>query len=127
MIRAHRSVILDGTRTELPSSSSTVARSPGVQAPGDNGGLVGAPLRSLNKPAPGKLVDLDPDQQSLSQVIGVALNLTTASGAGFQGVLGPCNLQDMWPSAPNPEGDAGGSNASSIFVSTLNAGPVDQR
>jgi hypothetical protein len=92
----------------------------GVQAPGDNGGLLGAPLKSLTKPAPGKLVDLDPDQQSLSQVIGVALNLTTASGAGFQGVLGPCNLQDMWPSAPNPEGDAGGSNASSIFVSTLN-------
>ncbi|HXI25675.1 MAG TPA: cupin domain-containing protein [Pyrinomonadaceae bacterium] len=93
----------------------------GVQAPGDHSGLIGAPLVSQTKPAPGKLVDLDPDQQSLSQVIGVALNLTTASGAGFQGVLGPCNLQDMWPSAPNPEGDAGGSNASSIFVSTLSS------
>jgi hypothetical protein len=93
----------------------------GVQAPGDTSGLIGAPVISKTQPAPGKLVDLDPDQQSLSQVIGVALNLTTASGAGFQGILGPCNLQDMWPSAPNPEGDAGGSNASSIFVSTLNA------
>jgi len=93
----------------------------GVQAPGDNSGLIGASVLSQTKPAPGKLVDLDPDQQSLSQVIGVALNLTTASGAGFEGVLGPCNLQDMWPSAPNPEGDAGGSNASSIFISTLNS------
>jgi len=93
----------------------------GVQAPGDNSGLVGASLVSQTKPAPGKLVDLDPDQQSLSQVIGVALNLKTASGAGFQGVLEPCNLQDMWPSAPNPEGDAGGSNASSTFVSILSS------
>jgi hypothetical protein len=93
----------------------------GVQAPGDNSGLIGAPVTSQTQPAPGKLVDLDPDQQSLSQVIGVALNLKTASGAGFQGVLEPCNLQDMWPSAPNPEGDAGGSNASSTFVSTLNS------
>jgi hypothetical protein len=93
----------------------------GVQAPGDNSGLIGAPVLSQTKPAPGKLVDLDPDQQSLSQVIGVALNLMTASGAGFQGVLEPCNLQDMWPSAPNPEGDAGGSNASSIFVSILSS------
>jgi hypothetical protein len=93
----------------------------GVQAPGDNSGLMGASLISQTKPAPGKLVDLDPDQQSLSQVIGVALNLKTASGAGFQGVLEPCNLQDMWPSAPNPEGDAGGSNASSTFVSILSS------
>src|ERR1041385_1679615 len=93
----------------------------GLQPPGDNSGLIGAPLISQTKPAPGKLVDLDPDQQSLSQVIGVALNLTTTSGAGFQGILEPCNLQDMWPSAPNPEGDAGGSNASSIFVSILSS------
>lgn len=91
----------------------------GVQAPGDSSKLVGAPITSLTKPAPGKLVDLDPDQQSLSQVIGVALSLTTASGAGFQGTLTPCNLQDMWGRAPAPKGDAGGSNASSIFVSTL--------
>ena len=93
----------------------------GVQAPGDNSNLIGAPLTSLNKPVPGKLVDLDPEQQMLSQVIGVALSLTTASGSGFQGVLEPCNFQDIWSRAPEPEGNAGGSNASAIFISTLNA------
>jgi hypothetical protein len=92
----------------------------GVQAHGDNSGLIGAPVTTPPQPVPGKLVDLDPDQQALSQVIGVILNLTTASGAGFQGVLEPCNLQDMWTSAPTPEGNAGGSNASAIYVSTLN-------
>lgn len=93
----------------------------GVQAPGDNSKLIGAPLTTLNQPVAGKLVDLDPQQQMLSQVIGVAVNLTTDAGAGFQGVLEPCNFQDIWGRAPAPEGNAGGSNASVIFVSTLNA------
>src|SRR6185503_2605416 len=39
----------------------------------------------------------------------------------FQGSLEPCNLQDMWMRAPKPEGNAGGSRASAIFISTLNS------
>lgn len=93
----------------------------GVQAPGDNGKLLGAPVTTPAQPVAGKLVDLDPDQQMLSQVIGVALNLTTASGAGFRGVLEPCNLQDIWRRAPKPEGNAGGSQASATYISTLNS------
>lgn len=93
----------------------------GVQAPCDDGKLIGAPVSTPPKPVTGKLVDLDTDEQNLSQVIGVTLNLTTASGAGFQGVLEPCNLQDMWMRAPAPSGNAGGSQASAIFVSTLNS------
>lgn len=93
----------------------------GVQSSGDNSGLVGASVTTPPQPVPGKLVDLDPDEQNLSQVIGVVLNLKTASGAGFQGVLEPCNLQDMWMRAPVPKGNAGGSRASAIYVSTLNS------
>lgn len=93
----------------------------GVQAPCDNSKLVGASVTTPPQPVPGKLVDLDPDQQSLSQVIGVMLTLTTDLGAGFQGLLEPCNLQDMWMRAPAPEGNAGGSQANAIFVSTLNS------
>lgn len=93
----------------------------GVQSPCDDGKLIGASVATPPQPVPGKLVDLDPDQQSLSQVIGVTLNLTTELGAGFQGVLEPCNLQDMWMRAPTPKGNAGGSQASAIFVSTLNS------
>jgi mannose-6-phosphate isomerase-like protein (cupin superfamily) len=93
----------------------------GVQAPCDDSKLIGASVTTPKQPVPGKLVDLDTDEQNLSQVIGVLLNLTTASGAGFQGGLEPCNLQDMWMRAPNPEGNAGGSRASAIFISTLNA------
>src|SRR5689334_12928629 len=55
----------------------------GVQSPGDDGKLIGAQVMTPPQPVPGKLVDLDPDEQNLSQVIGVMLNLTTASGAGF--------------------------------------------
>jgi mannose-6-phosphate isomerase-like protein (cupin superfamily) len=93
----------------------------GVQASGDNSKLKGASITTPPQPVDGKLVDLDPDQQGLSQIIGVTLNLATASGAGFQGILEPCNLQDMWGRAPAPEGDAGGSQASAIYVSTLNS------
>jgi len=93
----------------------------GVQAHCDDGKLIGAPVTTPPQPVPGKLVDLDPDEQNLSQVIGVMLNLTTASGAGFEGWLEPCNLQDMWMRAPHPEGNAGGSQAGAIFVSTLNS------
>ena len=93
----------------------------GVQAPGDNSQLVGASVTTPPQPVAGKLVDLDPEQQMLSQVIGLALNLTTESGAGFQSVLEPCNFQDIWLRAPEPEGNAGGSQASAIYVSTLNS------
>jgi hypothetical protein len=93
----------------------------GVQAPCDNSKLVGASVTTPPQPVAGKLVDLDPDEQNLSQVIGVTLNLTTDLGAGFQGVLEPCSLQDMWMRAPAPEGNAGGSQASAIYVSTLNS------
>ena len=93
----------------------------GVQAPGNSNSLIGAPVTTPPRPVAGKLVDLDPDQQMLSQVIGVVLNLKTSSGAGFQGILEPCNLQDIWRRAPAPEGNAGGSQASVIYVSTLNS------
>ena len=93
----------------------------GVQSPNDDGKLLGAVVTTPPQPVPGKLVDLDPDVQTLSQVIGVVLNLATASGAGFKGKLEPCNLQDMWMRAPTPEGNAGGSMASAVFISTLNS------
>lgn len=92
-----------------------------VQATVDGSKLIGAPVTSQTKPAPGKLVDLDPDQQMLSQVIGVGLSLATKTGAGFQGILDPCNFQDIWMAAPKPEGIAGASNGSVIFVSTLSS------
>jgi hypothetical protein len=93
----------------------------GIQSPCDDSNLIGASVTTPPQPVPGKLVDLDTDEQNLSQVIGVTLNLTTDAGAGFQGLLEPCNLQDMWMRAPAPEGNAGGSQASAIFVSTLNS------
>src|SRR4030095_10503177 len=43
----------------------------GVQAPSDDGKLLGAAVTTPPQPVPGKLVDLDPDDQALSQVIGV--------------------------------------------------------
>jgi hypothetical protein len=43
-----------------------------------------------------KIVDLDPDQQSISQLFGLAINLQFNDGSGFQGPLEPTCLQDLW-------------------------------
>jgi len=90
-----------------------------VQARTQDTSMMGAAVSSTNSPNPGKLVDIDPDQQALSQVIGVQLQVKTPSGAGFTGTLVPCNLQDMWTRSLTGKGKAGGRQASASFISVL--------
>jgi len=44
----------------------------------------------------GRLVDLDPDQQARSMVVGMKLQITTTDGATVSGVVAPCCIADLW-------------------------------
>lgn len=73
----------------------TVVGADGGGAPaGDT--LAGATLTSVSSPT-AKLVDLDPDQQSVSQVWGLTVALTLSDGTvAFTGDVDPCALADLW-------------------------------
>lgn len=60
---------------------------------------------SVDQPAPGKLVDLDPQQQSVSQVWGMSLQLGTSGGENsFAGNFEPVAFCDMWSRREDPQG-----------------------
>ncbi len=67
----------------------------GGLGPGD--ALAGARLQSTGKPNHAKIVDLDPDQQNISQVFGLHVELTLADGtAAFSGAVDTSTLSDLW-------------------------------
>lgn len=67
----------------------------GALGPGD--ALAGARLQSTGKPNNAKIVDLDPDQQNISQVFGLHVELTLADGtAAFSGSVDTSALSDLW-------------------------------
>jgi hypothetical protein len=72
-------------------------------------GAVGASVRTSG---PGRLVDLDPDCQTFSQIWGltVQVTLTGAPAASLQGVMDTATLRDLWPlrSSSGDLGDMGG-------------------
>jgi len=105
----------DGT-ANFKFDSCTVT---GVEAEVDGADVLGAAVETPASPVPGKLVDIDPDAQALSQVIGLQVSVTTEDGAGFSGRLTPCNFLDMWTRSPTGQGNAGGQQASAIYISVL--------
>jgi hypothetical protein len=82
---------------------------------------VGAQLTAIASPNFAKLVDLDPDMQSISQVFGLTVQMTAATEPGgtpavlFTGTVDPCALTDLWMmrvvGSPRPLYDAGASGA----------------
>lgn len=77
---------------------------------GQAGGLVGANVNSVPDPTNAKLVDLDPDQQFISQVFGFKLKLSFndnhGSEVGFAGRLETLSLTDIWFNRPGgPSGN----------------------
>jgi hypothetical protein len=65
------------------------------------------PLGSITSGTPyAKIVDLDPDQQSISQIFGLSIGLRLADGSGFEGRLEPMALFDLWYGrVPSVRGD----------------------
>lgn len=57
-----------------------------------------------------KIVDLDPDQQSVSQIYGLSLHVALANGASLSGPLQTAALSDLWYGrVPHLTGDGAGS------------------
>lgn len=70
--------------------------------------------------APARIVDLDPDQQSLSQIFGLQVELRLHDGSGLRGAVDTAHLFDLWYGrVPSGTGD---QKASGCFQSLL---PID--
>lgn len=68
--------------------------------------IIGASLASTDNPSSAKLVDLDPMQQLVSQIWGLQLQLSLASGNGqFTGNFQPVAFADLWQRAQSSQGD----------------------
>ena len=67
------------------------------QSPADDA-LVGGSVETTNMPIFAKLVDLDPEFQTASQVWGLELKVSVPSGSGsFTGRMATATLRDLWP------------------------------
>jgi len=79
----------------------------------------GAKVETLMPPA--RMVDMDPDQQSITQIYGLQIKVTFRDNTGFYGPLEVPSLTDLWygrvPSCP------GDSGASGFFQSVI---PIDK-
>lgn len=80
------------------------------------GVLQGSPLAQF-----GKLVDLDPDQQSRSMVVGLSLqfSITSESGVSLVGDVRPMNIIDLWGRVTGGSGGQGIESAGAMFQSVL--------
>jgi len=58
--------------------------------------LVGGLVVSTNDPVPGKLVDLDPDQQMVSMIFGMKVGIGDPSGEWVVGTFQPATFRQMW-------------------------------
>lgn len=98
-------------------------------------GLTARPLsaQALGSLASGvpyaKMVDLDPDQQSLSQIFGLTLRLRLQDGSGFEGRVEPATLFDLWYGrVPTERGDQMAAGAFQSLIRLENVlwlGPPD--
>ena len=96
--------------------------------------LIGARLASAGDRTNGKIVDLDPDQQNISQVFGLTVQLTAANGTVlFTGTVAPCALTELWSRTvggqPQSIATAGGMYQTVIEVSSwgdISGSPVLQ-
>ncbi len=85
--------------------------------------IIGAKIVSIitgGPPTPqyGRLVDLDPDQQARSMIVGLALEITTSDGAVVTGVIQPMTIIDVWGRVTG--GGAGGiASASAMYQSVI--------
>jgi hypothetical protein len=68
--------------------------------------IINAKVESTDSPAPAKLVDLDTEQQMVSQIFGLQLQVAISDGEYFQGNFRPANFNDIFVRATtNPKPD----------------------
>ena len=70
--------------------------------------------------APGhqaRLVDLDPDQQSRSMIVGMQLQISTTDGASVTGTVAPMTIIDLW--GRRVGGNGGGINTAGAMYQSI--------
>jgi len=112
---------------KVPSGSVTSATTQNGQmlltASGDP--IVGASVAGVLQGGPpaqfGKLVDLDPDQQSRSLVVGLSLQFSIAGepGVSLVGDVRPMTIIDLWGRVTGGAGGQGIASAGAMFQSVL--------
>lgn len=101
----------------LSVAVQTVVGADGAPVAGGDA-LVGGTLSSVDTPYKAKLVDLDPQQQMLSQVWGLSVSLALSNGVtAFTGTVAECALTDVWGRVSG--GSAGGIEAASGMFQTV--------
>jgi len=79
--------------------------------------IINAKVESTDSPVPAKLVDLDTEQQMVSQIFGLQLQVAISDGEYFQGDFRPVNFNDIFVrTTTNPKPD---SMFSAYFQSVL--------
>lgn len=83
--------------------------------------IVGMQIADANSRVAGKIVDLDPQQQMVSQIWGMIVRLTNGTSDLFTGAYTPTPFTDMWNRATGP-GASGDIGAGVFWQSVI--GPV---
>jgi hypothetical protein len=83
--------------------------------------IVGMQIADANSKVAGKIVDLDPQQQMVSQIWGMIVRLSNGKKDLFSGAYAPSPFTDMWGRATGP--GASGDNSAGVFWQSV-IGPV---
>jgi hypothetical protein len=81
--------------------------------------LIGATVESTDSPSTAKLVDLDPDQQMVSEVWGLQVKVAISATDYFTGLFRVAPFDDIWQRLQNPGSNAGDSVFSAYYQSVL--------
>jgi hypothetical protein len=110
---------------KIPGATVTAAMTPNYKLLTSSADdvVIGAQLVSVptgaGNPQYGRLVDLDPDQQSRSMIVGLKVQLTLAGGeVSLSGVIRPMNIIDLWGRVVGGSG-GGIESAGAMFQSVI--------
>lgn len=102
-------------------SSVGYLESDGTPTTSTTDSIVGMQIMGANTRVAGKLVDLDPEQQMVSQIWGMLVRLTNGTTDLFSGPFAAAPFTDMWSRAQG-QGSSGDIGASAVYQSVI--GPV---
>lgn len=106
----------DGTWKLLSARVTAAFQSDGTAADSSDA-VLGLTVNDSDRQVPAKLVDLDPEQQMVSEIWGLELRLCTPDGKTvLRGRFKPVGFMDIWVRTPSSRGDA---SAAAFWQSVL--------